>query len=242
MQMLMSLGKLSVRIIEAMCQRSIVIIFRTTNYQVGNNTSGDNDIQSSFGNCVGFSVITAIFQSLLAILEQRISTSTSYSLTKQGSVEQVYTTSCQLNFKFFRHSVTNACPEKFNGRFCDNLGVNEDMVAATFTVVVTCHTSVRFIHYAQRSRRSAVGSQSREVEQGLTQFICQNFAAVSSTTTTNTENHISFLYAFFCHQHINIFVGCVAAKPFATNNFQITASDTFFNRFSCHGKSSLTAN
>ena len=225
-----------------MCQRSVVVIFRTTNYQVGNNTGGNDDVQSSFVNCVGNYIVTAIFQSLFAILEQRICTSISNSLTHKRSVEQVYTTSCQLNFKLFGHCITNTCPEKFFRRFCNNLGINEDMVAATFTIVVTCHAAIRFVHYAKSSRRSAVRSQSREVEQGLVQFICQNFATVSSTTATNTENHVSSLYAFFSHQHINIFVSRIATKPFGTNDFQIRTSNTFLNSFSRNGKSSFTAN
>ena len=241
-KMSVCMRQFSIRVIEAVCQRCIVVVFRTTNYQVGNNTSSNDNIQSSFIDCIGNYIVAAIFQSLFAILEQRVSTSVSNSLTHKRSVEQIYTTSCQFNFEFFGHCVTNTCPEKFFRRFCNNFGIDKDMIAATFTVVVTCHATIRFIHYAECSRRSAVGSQGREVEQRLAQFICQNFAAVSSTATTNTKNHISSLYAFFFHEHINIFVGCIATKPFGTNDFQIRTSNAFLDSFGCNGKSSFTAN
>ena len=95
------------------------------------------------------------------------------------------------------------------------------MFCAVFRIIVTGEAAILFIHNADSGAGSAVGSNGRESENGFAHFVRHGFAAVNSTAAANGKYHIGFLNFFGIHQHINIFIGRVAAVPKHSRNIKV---------------------
>ena len=150
-------------------------------------------------------------------------------------------TAGQFRFTFFTHSIADAGPEELERRVGNDGHIDEGMDRRLVEIVVAGKGFIGFVHDSQGRRRSTVGSQRRESEQGLASPISDDFTGVDGTAAADGEDQVSILDGLFTEQAVDVFIRRIVAVPEYAEDFQVRLGDGIEQRLFGLGQGRLAA-